>query len=105
MTTPKERAAKAIDDLGIHDFVMPIESAEAAHGRMNEWAPMSNRCESCRYWDTSCQPSGMGKDTHGLCRRLPPIADDRDGMGRWPFTEDCDWCGQYERDAEKDTRE
>ena len=28
--TPKQRAAKAIDDLGIHDFVMPCESARAA---------------------------------------------------------------------------
>ncbi len=30
MTTLKERAAKAIDELGFHDFVSPRESAEAA---------------------------------------------------------------------------
>ena len=34
--TPKERAAKAIEELGIHDFVTPAESATAAFSAIAE---------------------------------------------------------------------
>jgi hypothetical protein len=52
-------------------------------------------CEDCRYWDNSTQMAGAAPDTTGLCRIHPPVADDRNGAARWPFTEDTDWCASF----------
>lgn len=53
------------------------------------------RCEDCRWWDSSCQPADKEPDTHGVCRVSPPVADDRTGHARWPFTEYADWCASF----------
>lgn len=58
--------------------------------------PKQQACENCCFWDNSTQPNDKQPDTHGVCRKLPPIADDRTGHARWPFTEDTDWCGGFE---------
>lgn len=54
-------------------------------------------CERCRYYDTSVQPIDQEDDTHGTCRKLPPVADDRTGHARFPFVSDTDWCGAFEK--------
>lgn len=56
---------------------------------------MAWRCEDCRWWDSSTQPGDKAPDTHGVCRAMAPVADDRTGHARWPFTEDTDWCGMF----------
>ena len=61
--TPKQRAAKAIDDLGIHDFVMPCESARAALSAIAE--PSEAMIEAgnsylewcCNHWEEGTPPS------------------------------------------------
>jgi hypothetical protein len=57
---------------------------------------MDERCETCRFWDTSVQHRDAQADTTGICRAGLPVADDRDSKARWPFTEDVDWCGKHE---------
>ena len=57
------------------------------------------RCETCRFWD--CQLADAGG--WGGCRRFPPVAPEFekfDGggvadVGKWPCTQDSDWCGEY----------
>jgi hypothetical protein len=56
---------------------------------------MANRCEDCRWWDSSIQHGAAEPDTTGICRVNPPVADERDARARWPFTEDTDWCGSF----------
>jgi len=53
------------------------------------------KCEDCKNWDNSTQHGNAQPDTTGLCRAQPPVADERDGSARWPFTEDTDWCGWF----------
>jgi hypothetical protein len=62
----------------------------------------NRRCENCLWWDSSTQPHWADRDTHGVCRVNPPVADDRNGGARWPFTEDCDWCGGFVLEPDKD---
>lgn len=57
------------------------------------------RCENCRWWDCSTQRGDAATDTTGLCRVAPPVADERNGAARWPFTEDTDWCGSFSQEA------
>ena len=56
---------------------------------------MKNRCEDCKWWDSSTKSAMDDQDVTGLCRVKPPVADKRNGIGRWPFTEDTDWCGSF----------
>lgn len=56
---------------------------------------MTEKCETCPFWDNSTQKQGAEPDTTGLCRINPPVADERDGAARWPFTEDTDWCSDH----------
>lgn len=60
-------------------------------------------CENCKHWDTSstlATDDGSGEDT-GMCRARAPGFDDRTGKAVWPFTETCDWCGDF-KEAPKD---
>jgi hypothetical protein len=52
-------------------------------------------CESCVHWDNSCEHGSAEPATTGICRVLPPTADERDHRAVWPFTEYGDWCGRY----------
>ena len=54
------------------------------------------RCEDCRWWDSSTQLATEPPDITGACRRRPPVADDRSGRARWPYTEDTDWCAEFQ---------
>lgn len=55
------------------------------------------RCEDCRWWDTSTQCGSAEPDTTGQCRRRAPSSvDDRTGLAFFPFTEDMDWCGDWQ---------
>lgn len=54
-----------------------------------------NRCEDCRWWDSSTKHRDDDADVTGLCRVNPPVVDKRNGHARWPFTEAADWCGQF----------
>lgn len=56
------------------------------------------KCEDCRFWDTSVVSEDGAASP---CRKLPPIADDRDHSARWPMTEETDWCGSFERDPNR----
>lgn len=51
-------------------------------------------CERCRWWDTSTM-HGAHKD-RSPCRVNPPVADERDGLARWPYTDASDWCGHFQ---------
>lgn len=55
---------------------------------------MTERCEDCRFWSNSSTLDGH--DNTGRCRRRAPVADDRTGHARWAYTEDVDWCGEFE---------
>lgn len=57
-----------------------------------------NRCESCRFWDTSTHAEHLPDG--GFCRVLPPSLDKRLGIARWPTTEAEDWCGRWNPDDE-----
>ena len=59
----------------------------------------SRSCENCKFWDNSTQLASADTDTTGACRVNPPVADDRTGQARWPYTEDTDWCGRWEETA------
>ena len=56
---------------------------------------MRMRCETCFFWDNSTQLGSAEADTTGACRAKPPVADERNGIARWPFTHDTDWCGSF----------
>ena len=60
------------------------------------------RCEDCKFWDNSTQHGQAEPDTTGICRVLPPTADERDCTARWPFTADTDWCGSFQSNAKDD---
>lgn len=54
-------------------------------------------CEDCRFWDNSVQSANAEPDTTGVCRRRAPSAvDDRTGRAQFPFTEDSDWCAEWQ---------
>ena len=53
-------------------------------------------CEDCRFWDNSTQSGSAQPDTTGLCRRKAPRVNKFTGMAFWPFTEDTDWCGEFQ---------
>jgi len=44
------------------------------------------KCKVCKFWDKS-------KEDYGLCRVLPPAANDAIGHGVWPSTLETDSCG------------
>ena len=52
-------------------------------------------CETCRWWDSSCQKAHFQPNTTGACRVNPPRLDRMTGVGIWPFTGDTDWCAAY----------
>jgi hypothetical protein len=54
-----------------------------------------SRCEDCRWWDNSTKHRDDDQDVTGLCRVRAPVVDKRNSHGRWPFTEDADWCGEH----------
>ncbi len=43
------------------------------------------KCKVCKYWDQ--------EEDYGLCRVLPPVANDAIGHGVWPSTRAEDSCG------------
>lgn len=53
------------------------------------------RCEDCQHWDNSVQPGAKPGGDYGACRFAPPVADDRSGLARWPFTEATDRCASF----------
>ena len=58
---------------------------------------MMRTCEECKFWDTAVKMAGDDQDLTGLCRRHAPVPiTSRNGAGEWPFTEDSDWCGEYQ---------
>jgi len=64
--------------------------------------PTTEQCLACRFWSETVK-DGVGIQT-GQCQRRSPVPffeDDADGgvlhWGRWPITEDTDWCGDFER--------
>lgn len=59
-------------------------------------------CENCKWWDNSTELVSAQPGTTGACRVRPPVADDRNGQARWPYTEDVDWCGSFHRGAAAD---
>lgn len=62
--------------------------------------PDKQRCETCRWWDTSTT-SASNPDVTAMCRRRPPAVDDRTGLAMWPMTEDVDWCGEWQQDPDQ----
>lgn len=52
------------------------------------------KCETCRYWDNSTSLA-TNPDETGACRISPPVADDRSGQARWPYTTADDWCAHW----------
>lgn len=54
-------------------------------------------CDTCRFWDNSTQLGSAEPDTTGQCRIRPPKVSKITGRAVWPFTEDSDWCGEYDR--------
>lgn len=52
-------------------------------------------CDTCKYWDSSATRFGTLAGETGQCRAAPPHVDERNGMARWPFTEEGDWCGSH----------
>ena len=61
---------------------------------MKKTDPVQKICETCAYWDTGQSLVGH-EDTTALCRGRAPSTDDRTGKAVWPFTETCDWCGDW----------
>lgn len=59
--------------------------------------PEQKICENCAHWDSSCQSSLVEADITGQCRARAPGFDDRTGLAVWPFTETCDWCGDFKK--------
>jgi len=55
---------------------------------------VDKKCENCRWWDTST--SLAADEDKSPCRVHAPVADDRSGVARWPFTDASDWCGEFE---------
>jgi hypothetical protein len=55
-------------------------------------------CETCRHFDSSSHSSAT-KDG-GMCRAHAPVADDRNGLARWPTVDWADWCAEYARQLE-----
>ena len=58
----------------------------------------ANRCETCLFWSQANVTCGLGE-----CRRHAPVTGPKRtlryaGEGRtFPITDDCDWCGDYQR--------
>lgn len=51
-------------------------------------------CGRCRFW----LPSEKKHEDHlGVCRRYPPVPDQRFGIGgRFPETGADEWCGEFQ---------
>jgi hypothetical protein len=64
---------------------------------MTEPTEKEMSCENCRWWDSSMQLSSAQIDTTGACRVQPPKLHKFTGEGVWPFTNDIDWCGGFEK--------
>ena len=54
------------------------------------------RCSQCAWWDTSAESDRAAPGTTGQCRGAVPTADDRTGLAVWPFTDQDDWCREWE---------
>lgn len=52
-------------------------------------------CATCGAWMERLPDSRSG-----MCRRHPPGLCSRTGEGRWPVTEDTDWCHEWLHPAE-----
>lgn len=50
----------------------------------------SPRCFECRFWNNSA--SLASHDNTGRCQLKSPVADDRSGVARWPYTDQLDSC-------------
>jgi hypothetical protein len=48
------------------------------------------RCRECRFWNSGT--SLAGHDDTGRCQLKAPVADDRTGLARWPYTDQYDSC-------------
>ena len=58
---------------------------------------MTERCETCRYWNKGTHvPSGM---TVYTCRRTPPTPG---AITLWPITKHDDWCGEWRARGESE---
>lgn len=56
-------------------------------------------CATCRFWRR--RRVADEHDSWGQCRRMPPtlpeLTDDKLVVaGVWPFTEEQDWCGEWQ---------
>ena len=49
-------------------------------------------CKDCRWWE---KHKGTVPAV-GKCRLKPPIYAEDYRIGRWPLTEETDWCGEGE---------
>lgn len=57
---------------------------------------MNERCDCCKWWDTSSQSSHAAYvDETGACRAANPQTDDRTGLAMWPHTDGGSWCARY----------
>lgn len=61
--------------------------------------PIPLTCSNCVSWDSSTQLVHAQPDTTGACRHRAPVIDKITGAGRWPFTDQDDWCRKHEIDS------
>lgn len=62
-----------------------------------EGVAMTERCETCRYWELS----NLSRYSSGSCRRYPPQCEPRVSVAAWPMTYAEKWCGEW-RKLERD---
>lgn len=55
---------------------------------------MSERCETCRFWQLTGQAYSSQVPSHGTCRRRSPSVTSV--SGGWPYSSSTDWCGEHE---------
>lgn len=64
-----------------------------------------NRCQFCKYWDADDEiRTGLFphiKDFKRPCRRHAPIGVDSWDRAKFPWTENADWCGDFEDSSVK----
>lgn len=56
-------------------------------------------CTDCELCDRVEGTKHQDEDVVGVCRKRPPVPDDRGGLGRWPWVRFQDSCAEGVRTA------